>query len=97
MSGFSVYAATKMCESEEEIFYAKLDSILDHCPCRDAAIGTERAGHELCIGCHGSGIRNDKSSFLLNLARSKRLRVVGSYIKDQRHIAGFHIEMQEGH
>ena len=27
-----------MCETEEKMFYAKLDSVLDQCPCRDALV-----------------------------------------------------------
>ena len=84
-----VYAPTEVCESDEkEMFYAKLDSVLDQCPRRDALIvlgdfnavtGTERAGYEICVGPHGSGTRNDNSSFLLNFARSRRLRIAGSW------------------
>ena len=34
-----VYAPTEVCETEEkEMFYAKLDSVLDLCPRRDALI-----------------------------------------------------------
>ena len=55
MSVVAVYAPTEVCETEE-MFYAKLDSVLDQCPCRDALIvlgdfndvtGTERAGYEM--------------------------------------------------
>ena len=52
MSVVAVYASTEVCETEEkEMFYAKLDSLLDHCPHHDALIvlgdfnvvtGTER-------------------------------------------------------
>ena len=55
MSVVAVYAPTEVCETEEkEMFYAKLDSVLDQCPRRDALIvlgdfnavtGTERAGY----------------------------------------------------
>ncbi|XP_045124384.1 uncharacterized protein LOC123512207 [Portunus trituberculatus] len=88
MSDVAVYAPTEVCETEEETFYAKLDSVLDQCPCRDAlnvlgdfnaVTGTERAGYELCVGPYGSGTRNDNSSFLLNLARSRRLRTADSW------------------
>ena len=41
--------------------------------------GTKRAGYEICVGPHGSGTRNDNSSFLLNFARSRRLRIAGSW------------------
>ena len=34
----SVYAPTEMCEIVDEIFYAKLDSVLDQYPHRDAVI-----------------------------------------------------------
>ena len=37
MSVVAVYAPTEVCETEEkEMFYAKLDSVLDQCPHRDA-------------------------------------------------------------
>ena len=77
-----------VCETEEkEMFYAKLDSVLDQYPRRDAlsvlgavnaVTGTERAGYEICVGPHGSDIRNDNSSFLLNFPRSRRLRIANS-------------------
>ena len=38
MSVVPVYASTEMCETEEEMFNVKLDSILDQCPLRDALI-----------------------------------------------------------
>ncbi|KAG0727408.1 Craniofacial development protein 2 [Chionoecetes opilio] len=73
---------------EKEMFYAKLDSVLDQCPPRDTLIvlgdfnattGTVRDGYELCVGPHGSGTRNTNSSLLLNFARSRRLRIAGSW------------------
>ena len=89
MSVVAVYAPTEMCETEEEeMFYSKLDSVLDQGPCHDALIvladfnavtGTDRAGYEICVGLHCSGTRNDISSFLLNFARSRRLRIAGSW------------------
>ena len=34
-----VYASNEVCETEENVmFYAKLDSVLDQCPRRDALI-----------------------------------------------------------
>ena len=40
MSVVTVYSPTEVCETEEkEMFYAKLDSVLDQCYCRDAPIG----------------------------------------------------------
>ena len=75
MSVVAVYAPTEVCETEEEeMFYAELDSVLDQCPYHN-----ERAGYEICLGSHGSGTRNDNNSFLLSLARSRRLRIVGSW------------------
>ena len=56
MSVVAVYAPTKVCETQEkEMFYAKLDSVLDQSPYRalivlgdfNAITGTERAGHEI--------------------------------------------------
>ena len=35
MSVVAVYASTEMCETEEEMFYLKLNSVLDQCPHRD--------------------------------------------------------------
>ena len=78
MSVVAVYAPTEVCETEgKEMFYAKLDYVLDQYPHLDTLIvlgdlnavtGTERAGYEICFGPHGSGTRNDNSSFLLNFA-----------------------------
>ena len=89
ISVVAVYALTEVCETKEkEMFYAKLDSLLEQCPHRDALIvlgdfnavtGTERAGYEICVGCHGSGTRNDDSSFRLNFARSRRQRIAASW------------------
>ena len=91
MSLLAVYAPTEMSDLEEkEIFYAKLESVIDQCPSRDTLIvlgdfnavtGTERAGYELCVGPHGSGTRNVNSSFLLNFAKSRRLRIGGSWFQ----------------
>ncbi|MEL6802745.1 MAG: reverse transcriptase domain-containing protein, partial [Bacteroidota bacterium] len=89
ISLIAVYAPTEVCKAEEkEMFYAKLNSILDQCPPRDtlvvlgdfnATTGADRAGYELCVGPHGSGTRNNNSSRLLDLARSRRLRIAGSW------------------
>ena len=72
MSVVAVHAPTEVCETgEKEMFYAKLDSVVDHCPCRDALIvlgdfnavtGTERADYEICVSHLGSGTGNDNSS-----------------------------------
>ncbi|KAG0727553.1 Craniofacial development protein 2 [Chionoecetes opilio] len=89
MSLLAVYAPTEVRKTEEkEMFYAKLDSVLDQCPPRDTLIvlgdfnattGTVRDGYELCVGPHGSDTRNTKSSLLLNFPRSRRLRIAGSW------------------
>ena len=78
-------APIEVCETEEkEMFYAKFDSVLDQCSRRDALIvlgdfnavtDTERAVYEICVGPNGSGTRNDNSSFLLNFARSRKLKI----------------------
>ena len=89
MSLVAVYAPTEVCEADEnEMFYAKLDTVLDQCPRRDtlivlgnfnAATGTQRTGYELCVGPHGSGTTNTNSSLLLNFAKSRRLRIAGCW------------------
>ena len=68
-----------MCKTEEkDMLYAKLESILNQCPCRDAFIvhgdfnavtGTERAAYDIYVGPHGFGNKIDNISFLLNFAR----------------------------
>ena len=105
MSLVAVYAPTEVCRADEkEMFYAKLDSVLDQWPRRDtiivlgdfnAVIGTERAGYELCVGPHGSGTRNTNSSLLLNFAKSRRLRIAGSWYRDQSCTAGLSTAMPE--
>ena len=87
----AVYAPTEVRDLEEkELFYAKLDSIVEQCPPGDTLIvlgdfnavtGTDRTGYELCVGPHGSGTRNTNSSLLLNFARSRRLRIAGSWFQ----------------
>ncbi|KAG0713084.1 Ubiquitin conjugation factor E4 B [Chionoecetes opilio] len=84
-----VYAPTEVRKTEEkEMFYAKLDSVFEQCPPWDTLIvlgdfnattGTVRDGYEICVGPHGSGTTNINSSLLLNFARSRRLRIAGSW------------------
>ena len=91
ISLIAVYAPTEMYELEEkEMFYAKLDSVVDQCSPRDTLIvsgdfnavtGTERDGYEHCVGPHGSGTRNVNSHLLLNFAKSRRLRIAGSWFQ----------------
>ena len=71
LSVAAVYAPTKVCETEEkEMFYAKLDSVLNQCDAFivlgdfNAVTDTERSGYKLCVGPYDSGTRNDNSSFL---------------------------------
>ena len=85
----AVYAPTEVrWLDEKELFYAKLDSVIDQCSRQDtilvmgdfkAVTGTDRAGYEMYVGPHGSGTRNVNSSLLLNFARSRRLRIGGSW------------------
>ena len=81
-----VYAPTEVCETEvKEMFCAKLDSVLDQCPSVmladfNAVTGTERAGYEICVGLHGSGTRNDNSSFLLNFCKIQKAENCGFLI-----------------
>ena len=79
----------KVCGvDEKEMLYAKLDSVLNQCLHRDtlivlgdfnASTGTERAGSELCVGPHGSGIRIISSSLFLSFAKPRRLRIACSW------------------
>ena len=84
----AVYAPTNLYEADEEMFYAKLDSVLDRCLCRSTVIvlgnfnvatDTKRAGYDLCVGLHKSGTRNINSSLILNFAKSRRLRTANSW------------------
>ena len=83
MSLVAVYAPTEVCGADE-MFYAKLNSVLDQCPRQDTLIvlddlnavtGTEKDGYELCVGLHDSDTRNTNSSLLLNFAKFRRLRI----------------------
>ena len=75
MSLVAVYGPTEVWGgNEKEMFYDKLDSFLDQCP----PTGIERAGYELCVGLQVSGTRNTNNS-LLNFAKSRRLRIAGSW------------------
>ena len=96
ISVVSVYAPTEVSSpSDKDAFYAQLESVLDGCPRRDtllvmgdfnASTGTDRLGYEACIGPHGSGIRGQNGSKLLDLARGRGLRVAGSwYQRPERH------------
>ena len=71
------------------MFYAKLDSVLEQRPCRDALIvlgdfntvtGTWRVGYKSCVGLHSSGIKTNSSCFLLNLARLRHALTQHEYL-----------------
>ena len=47
----------------------------------NAVTGIERAGYELCVSPHGSGIGDDNSSVFFNLARSRKLSIAGSWYR----------------
>ena len=85
----SVYAPTNVGREEDKIlFYRQLRSVAESCPARDtllvmgdfnAEVGSSRAGYEHVVGPHGKGVRNDNGSRLLEFARSKSLRVAGTW------------------
>ena len=47
----------------------------------NATTGTDRDGYESCVGPHGSGSRNESSSMLLDFAKSRRMRLAGSWFQ----------------
>ncbi|XP_076036536.1 uncharacterized protein LOC143022278 [Oratosquilla oratoria] len=79
--------------SSEELRKLRLDIVALSkltCPPRDTLIilddfnvvaDPDRAGYEVCIGPHGSGIRNINISLLLNFAKSRRLRIASSWLQ----------------
>ena len=96
ISVVSVYAPTGMSSpSDKDSFYTQLESVLDGCPRGDtllvmgdfnASTGTDRVGYETCIGPHGSGIRGENGTRLLDLAKGRGLRVAGTwYQRPERH------------
>lgn len=67
-------------------------SIVDRCSPQNTLIvlgdfnainGTERDGYKLCVGPHGSGIRNINHS-LLNCAKSRKLRITNSWLQKHK-------------
>ena len=73
------------------MFYAKLESVLDHCRRCDALIDlsdfnavilTERAVHKIYFGPHGFGTRDDNSSFLLNSCRIQKTENCGFLLSE---------------
>ena len=66
----------------------RLNSVLDQCPLYSALIvlgnfnavtDTERASYKICVSPRGSGTSNENTCFLLNFARSRRLRIAGAW------------------
>ena len=48
MSVVAEYVPTEVCETEEKMLYAKLSTVLDQCPCRDALIARQSGNiHEI--------------------------------------------------
>ena len=87
----SVYAPTEASDlTVKDTFYATPESVVDHCPRRDAlpvlgdfiaSNGTDRDGYETCIDPHGSGTVKRNSTKFLDFARSHGLRVAGSWFQ----------------
>ena len=74
----------------KDAFYATFESVVDQCPRQDtllvlgdfnASTGTNWNGYETCVGPHGSGTVNQKSTKFLDFARSHGLRVAGSWFQ----------------
>ena len=87
----SVYALTKASDlTMKDAFNAALESVVDQCPRRDTllvlgdfnvSIGTDRDGYETFVGPHGSATVNQNSIKFLDFARSRGLRVAGSWFQ----------------
>ena len=83
----SVYASTGVSEFfVKEAFYAQLQMVVDSCLKKNTLIvlgdfnattGTESDGYQSCVGSHGSGLRDERSSMLLDFAKRRRLRIAG--------------------
>ena len=91
ISLIAVYAPTEQSQLDvKEAFYAKLNSTVEQCPRSDtllvlgdfnAVTGNCRDGYEPCLGPFGSGIRNVNSSMFLDFAKSRKLRIAGSWFQ----------------
>ena len=71
--------------SMKKAFYARVHMIEDLCSKEDTLIvlGDFNAmaledGYESCVGPHGTGIKDDSSSMLLDFAKCWRVRIAGS-------------------
>ena len=79
----SVYAQNKGSGlTLKDAFYATLESVVDQCPRRDiflvlgdfnASTGTDRDGHETCVGPHGSGTVNQNRNCEFFIIQCKEL------------------------
>ena len=47
----------------------------------NATTGTSRDDYEACVGPHGSGARDESSLFMLDFAKSRGLRIAGSWFQ----------------
>ena len=74
----------------KDAFYATFESVVDQCPGRDtllvlgdfnASTGTDSDDYERCFGPHVSGTVNQNSTKFLDFARSRGLRVAGSWFQ----------------
>ena len=93
-----VYAPTEESDlTVKDAFYATLESVVDQCPRRDALLvlgdfnvstGTDRDGYEACVGLHGSGTVNQRSTKFLDFARSCGLGWLVHGISAHRLVAG---------
>lgn len=93
LSVLAVYAPTGVSDdSVKEAFYAQLSSVWDTVPSCDskvilgdfnASTGVSMDGYESCLGPHGSGSRDDSSLRLLDFARSRGLRIAGSWFQSE--------------
>ena len=87
----SPYAPTELREfSEQEAFYAKLQVVVESSPKGDTLIvlsafiattGTDGDRYESGVRAHGSGTSDGSSSMLLDFAKSRELRIAGSWLQ----------------
>ncbi|XP_076053686.1 uncharacterized protein LOC143032686 [Oratosquilla oratoria] len=87
ISFIALYTPTEVYNLEEKEMF---ESIVDQYPPDDTLIvlgdfnavpSTDKDGYEVCIGFYISGTRMINSSLLLNFAKSRRLRIAGSWFQ----------------
>ena len=91
ISLLAVYATTEVRDATvSDSFYDRLDSVVERCPARDtllvlgdfnATVGTDREGYRKCLGPHGAGTRSPNGTRLLDFAKSRGLRIMGSWFE----------------